>query len=139
MQIPDASQFLKLGFVGAVLLCAYLALLIAYKVIANNLTGGSGKSGGPRELSAGEKSADYWESVFSDIRDDGNRELLAAMEKDHRAVMEMLGKLRARLRDSNQSATAALTEVKEFRQQYRQDMISLVRLLRDLEQKLDGH
>lgn len=137
MQLPDVSQFLKLGFTGAVLLAAYLALMIAYKVVSATVVGSKNGNPRPRELTAGEKDPSYWEHVFGDINDDGCKKLLAQMEKDHRAVVELLGKIRARVRDFDNS-THALAEIKEFREQYRQDMISLVRLLRELESKLDG-
>lgn len=134
-QLPDVTPILKGGVIG-VLLSIILALcgVIAW-FIKSQLSGSSKQSGPPREPLSGEKPTDYWEKVFADIETEGNKALLAVLSEHHRALMEQLGKLRARLRESNQ--VAALTAIKEFRAKYDQDMIAIAKMLRAIEEKIE--
>lgn len=136
--LPDITPILKGGIVG-ILLSIIVALcgVIAW-FIKNHVTSTSAKhTGPPREALSGEKPTDYWEKVFADIETEGNKALLAILSEHHRALMEQLGKLRARLRESNQ--VAALTAVKEFRAKYDQDMIAIAKMLRAIEAKIEEH
>src|SRR5689334_7920244 len=131
-QIPDISPYLKGGIIGIMaLVIVTLAGVIAWFLKNQVVTGPKIVT---RELSAGEKSPDYWENVFAEIETEGNRALLQVLSEHHRGIMEMLGKLRARLRDSDNAA--ALQEVREFRAKYDQDMITIAKMLRAIELKI---
>lgn len=135
-QIPDITPILKGGIVG-VLLSIILALcgVIAWFIKNQVANAPSKQTGPPREPLSGEKPTDYWEKVFADIETEGNKALLAVLSEHHRALMEQLGKLRARLRDSNQ--VASLTAIREFRAKYDQDMIAIAKMLRAIEEKIE--
>lgn len=137
LQIPDINPYLKGGVIGVLVFVIIGLVLVIGWLLKNNLTATAKPTGPPRELTAGEKDPSYWEKIFADIETEGNHALLEVLTEHHRAVMEMLGKLRARLRDSNQ--TVALTAIREFRVKYDQDMITIAKMLRALEEKLDDH
>ena len=134
-QIPDINPYLKGGTIGLLVFVIIGLISLVGWLLKNNLTSSPKPSGPPRELSAGEKSAEYWERVFAEIEAEGNQALLKVLSEHHRSVMEMLGKLRARLRDSNQ--TVALNAIREFRAKYDQDMIAIAKMLRAIEEKID--
>lgn len=137
-QLPDITPILKGGIVG-ILLSIILALcgVIAW-FIKNQITNASSKqTEPPRELLSGEKPTDYWEKKFAEIESDGNEALLAIITDQHRSVMEQLGKLRARLRESNQ--VAALTAIREFKEKYDKDMVTIAKMLRAIEAKIEEH
>jgi len=135
LQIPDINPYLKGGVIGVLTFVIIgLALVIGW-LLKNNLIASPKPTGPPRELSAGEKSPDYWEKVVEDIETEGNRALLQILTEHHRALMEQLGKLRARLRDSNQ--VAALSAIRDFRMKYDQDMIAVAKMLRAIEEKVE--
>lgn len=132
LQIPDINPFLKSGLLGvAVFVILCMAAVIAF-LLKNQVTGSKVVT---REPSAGEKSAEYWEERFAEIETEGNKALLQVLREDHRAVMEMLGKLRAKLRDSDQAG--ALKEIRAFRAKYDQDMISIAKMLRAIEERIE--
>lgn len=135
IQIPDINPYLKGGAIGVLVFVIIGLVAVIGWLLKNNLTATSKPGGPPRELSAGEKSSDYWEKVFEDIETEGNRALLQILTEHHRALMEQLGKLRARLRDSNQ--VAALSAIREFRVKYDQDMITIAKMLRAIEEKIE--
>lgn len=135
-QVPDINPYLKGGIIGVLFFVIMGLIVVIGWLLKHNLTSSPKLSGPPRELTAGEKDPEYWHEVFADIQTEGNRALLAVLTEQHKAMMEMLGKLRARLRDSDNAA--ALKEVKELRAKYDQDMIAVAKMLRSLEQKLDG-
>src|SRR5687767_5726571 len=134
LQLPDINPFLKGGLIGVmafviVAMAAVIAWLFKHQVIS------SGPKIITREPSAGEKSPEYWEERFAEIETEGNKALLQVLREDHRAVMEMLGKLRAKLRDSDQAV--ALKEIRAFRAKYDQDMVAIAKMLRSIEVQLD--
>lgn len=131
-QIPDISPFLKAGAIGvmAFIICV-LAGVIVYLVKTQG--GIIGPKVVTREPTAGEKSADYWEQVFADIETEGNKALLSVLTDHHRATMEMLGKLRARVRDN----AATIEAVREFRARYDQDMVTIAKMLREIESRIE--
>lgn len=135
-QIPDINPYLKGGIIGVLFFVIMGLIVVIGWLLKNNLASSPKSSGGPpRELTAGEKDPSFWTRVFEDIETEGNQALLQVLTEQHRATMEMLGKIRARVRDSD-SATL-VKEFQEFRAQYRQDMISLVKMWRSIEEKLN--
>lgn len=134
IQIPDISPFLKAGALGvmAFIVCVLVGVIV-YLMKNQGVLGGQKII--TREPTAGEKPPDYWEKIFAEIETDGNKALLQVLKEDHRAVMEMLGKLRAKIRDSDQAATARA--VHEFRARYDQDMIVIAKMLRAIEAKFE--
>jgi hypothetical protein len=136
LQVPDINPYLKGGVIGVLIFVIIGLVIVIGWLLKNNLTSTPKPHGSPRELSAGEKSTEYWERVFEEIETEGNQALLKVLTEHHKSVMEMLGKLRARLRDSNQ--VVALTAIKDFRAKYDQDMIAIAKMLRIIEEKLDS-
>ena len=135
-QIPDINPYLKGGIIGVLFFVIMGLIVVIGWLLKNNLVSSpKSSSGPPRELTAGEKDPAFWKQVFEDIETEGNQALLQVLTEQHRATMEMLGKIRARVRDSD-SATL-VKEFQEFRAQYRQDMISLVKMWRSIEEKLN--
>lgn len=139
IQIPDINPYLKGGVIGILFFMLVGCILIIGWLLKNNFVSPSkptgGASGPPRELTAGEKSTDYWEKIFADIETEGNHALLEVLSEQHRATMEQLGKLRARLRDTDNAA--ALNELRGFRAKYDQDMIAIAKMLRAIEEKVE--
>lgn len=139
IQLPDISTYAKGGVIG-ILAFVIIGLIIVIGWLLKNGGSFGAKSPSPlqpRELTAGEKSTEYWERIFGDIETEGNRALLEVLSAQHRAVMEQLGRIRARLRDSDNAA--ALRAINELRAKYDQDSIAIAKMLRSLEQKLDDH
>lgn len=135
-QIPDITPILKGGIVG-VLLSIILALcgVIAW-FIKNQIANTSSKqTGPPREPLTGEKPTEYWQGVLKDIETEGNKALLAVLTEHHRAMMAVLGKIRARVRDSDN--TALLRRFDEYERQYKNDMIAIAKMLRAIEEKIE--
>lgn len=135
LQIPDINPYLKGGVIGVLVFVIIGLVLVIGWLLKNNLTSSPKPSGPPRELTAGEKDPAYWERVFAEIETEGNQALLQVLTEHHKTVMEQLGKLRARLRDSNQAV--ALTAIKDFRAKYDQDMIAVAKMLRAIEEKVE--
>lgn len=135
LQIPDINPYLKGGVIGVLVFVIIALVLVIGWLLKNQLSSSPKHTGPPRELTAGEKDPSYWERVFAEIETEGNQALLHVLSEHHKTVMEQLGKLRARLRDSNQAV--ALTAIKDFRAKYDQDMIAIAKMLRAIEAKLE--
>lgn len=131
-QIPDITPALKGGIVGVLLFIVVCLVFVIGWLLKNSTLV---KPGPPREPLSGEKPTDYWERVFADIETEGNKALLQVLTEHHKTLMEQLGKLRARLRDSDQ--TAALKEIREFREKYDRDMIAVAKMLTAIEKKIE--
>src|SRR5690348_5286805 len=133
LQIPDINPALKGGIITTLLFIVFGLIGIIAWFLKNQVAPGAPRVI-TREPSSGEKPPEYWERVFEDIETEGNKALLAVLTEHHRSVMEMLGKLRARLRESDQAVTSQI--VKDFRAKYDQDMIAIAKMLRAIEERI---
>lgn len=133
--LPDITPILKGGIIGV--LCSIILALCGALAwfIKNHMTSASRLAGPPREPLTGEKPTEYWESVLKDIEKEGNQALLQVLSEQHRATMLTLGKIRARLRDSDNEVL--LKRFDSFERQYKQDMVSIAKMLRGIEVKFD--
>lgn len=133
-QIPDITPALKGGIVGILVFVIFSLCLVIAWLLKNKLEI-AGPKGPPREPLTGEKPTEYWEAVLKDTETEGNRALLQVLTEQHRSTMEILGRLRARMRESDQAATSQA--LKEFRQKYDQDIIAIAKMLRAIEEKIE--
>lgn len=125
-QVPfDISPFLKLGTVGILLLIIILLLFVGFKFLNTYVLkfNNNGSKSSIRELTAGEKSAEFWLTEGRKI-----------YREENRMMLEYLGKLRARLRNIEDKSDTIIVTIdrmeasqKKHDAQIRADLIAIAK------------